>query len=152
MLGLHEGHDGVKRQLQDKAFLNWRLNNIFIIFVLNKGETKFGEYYPISFLSGVYKIIVKVHANSLKRVIDRLVSSNQLVGVEGRQIQANILLDNELPDSRWKHKEIKVMYNIDITKAFDHVSWVLNDYILGRMGFGIKWRDWLNIFWATTKF
>lgn len=34
---------------------------------------------------------------------------------------------------------------LDLEKAYDHVDWNFSDYILGRMGFGVKWRSGFSI-------
>lgn len=62
-------------------------------------------------------------ANRLKEVKRKLVSKYQIAGVEGRHIQENILLSNELLDLGWLNKEPSVMYKNYFCKAFDHISW-----------------------------
>ena len=34
---------------------------------------------------------------------------------------------------------------LDIVKAYDHVSWDALLYSLARMGFGVKWRQWIQV-------
>lgn len=44
------------------------------------------------------------------------------------------------------------MFKIDFYKAFDYVRWGFLDCVLAKMGFGEKWRRWLNTCWKTTSF
>lgn len=51
-------------------------------------------------------------------------------------MQENILMANELLDSRLKSKELGVMYKINFAMAFEHVSWDSFINLLGGFGFG----------------
>lgn len=37
-------------------------------------------------------------------------------------------------------------------KVYDHVCWNFVDYMLGRMGFGSKWRKWIRKCISSTSF
>jgi hypothetical protein len=45
-------------------------------------------------VSGIYKIITKVLANRMRRVIDRVISKAQIAFVKGRQILDSVLIAN----------------------------------------------------------
>ena len=44
----------------------------------------FKDLRPISLVRGLYKILTKVLANSIKRVMDKVISNSQNAFVEGR--------------------------------------------------------------------
>lgn len=37
------------------------------------------------------------------------------------------------------------MCKLDLEKASDHVNWNFLDYMMGRKGFGRKWRNWMKM-------
>ena len=51
------------------------LNATFLVLIPKKGNVEdIKDYMPISLLGGLYKILAKVLANRLRRVIDKVVS------------------------------------------------------------------------------
>ena len=94
------------------------------------------DFGPISLVGSVYKILAKVLANHLKRVLDQLISKSQNGFVCGGQILDSILIANECVDSQVKSQVPGVICKIDIEKAYDHVNWEALLDLLRRMGLG----------------
>ena len=69
----------------------------------------------------MYKLIAKVLANRLKRVMKGLVNTAQNAFVEGRQILDASLIADEVIDSILK-KERGLLYKLDIEKAHDKID------------------------------
>ena len=83
------------------------LNNTFLVLIPKKsGAEDLGDFRPISLLGGLYKLLAKVLANRLKRVVGKVVSTSQNAFVMGRQI-LDALIANEVIDLWQKQNEKK---------------------------------------------
>ena len=110
------------------------------------------DFRPISLVGSIYKLLSKVLANRLRVVLDSLISETQNSFVGGRQILDSVLIANECLDSRLKCHSPGVVCKLDIEKALDHVNWDALLYLLNRMGFGLKWREWIKACISTVRF
>ena len=82
------------------------LNTTFIVMIPKKWGTKdFKDFTPISLMGSLYKLLAKVLANRLKRVMGKLVNKAQSAFVGGRQILDGPLIANEIIDLALKKKE-----------------------------------------------
>ncbi|RVW30345.1 Transposon TX1 uncharacterized 149 kDa protein [Vitis vinifera] len=69
--------DMFKEFHEQNSFLR-SLNNTFLVLLQKKeGLRTLGDYRPISLLGGLYKLLAKVLANRLKKVIGKVVSPDQ---------------------------------------------------------------------------
>lgn len=72
-------------------------NPSFICLIPKKEMTqKLEDYRPISLIGRVYKIISKILAIRLSKVIDSVVNGNQSAFIEGRNIMDEVLIHNEV--------------------------------------------------------
>ena len=74
-------------------------------------------------MGGLYKLLAKVLANRLKKVVGKVVSSSQNAFVKGRQILDASLIANEVIDMWQKQKEKGIICKLDIEKAYNSINW-----------------------------
>ena len=112
------------------------LNTTFLVLIPKKGGADdLCDYRPISLVGGLYKLLAKVLANRLKKVV----SPTQNAFVEGRQILDATLIANETIDSLLKWDEYGVLCKLDLEKAYNHINWdflltMMQKWVLGRNG------------------
>ncbi|GKD03684.1 cysteine-rich receptor-like protein kinase [Tanacetum coccineum] len=72
-------------------------NPSFIVLIPKKADPLgFSDYRPISLIGCVYKVISKILASRLAKVIPSIIGPNQTAFIEGRQILGGCLVANEI--------------------------------------------------------
>ena len=75
------------------------INTTFLVLISTKGGAEdLKDFRSISLLGSLYKILAKVLANRLKKVVVKVVSNTQNAFVEGHQISNASLIANEVID------------------------------------------------------
>ena len=121
------------------------INATFLVLIpKKKNVADLKDLRPISLVGGLYKILAKVLANRIKRVMSKVISPEQSVFVEGRQILDVVLIANEAVDTIIKRKESGIVCKLDIEKAYDHLSWEFLIQVLDKMGFEKRWVSWVK--------
>ena len=81
------------------------------------------NWRPISLLNVDYKIITKILAERLKKVLPSIIHSDQKGFVQGRNIhEANRLLQDIISYTDHNQINIAIIF-LDYEKAFDRVEW-----------------------------
>ncbi|GJS23933.1 RNA-directed DNA polymerase, eukaryota [Tanacetum coccineum] len=120
-------------------------NASFITLIPKKQDAKLvKDFRPISLIGCIYKIVSKILANRLSMVISDLVSDVQSAFVSNRQILDGPFIINELLSWSKAKKTKAMIFKVDFEKAFDSVRWDFLDDLLGKFGFGSKWRGWIK--------
>ena len=143
--------DFFKEFYEKKKFVR-SLNATFLVLIPKKGNVDIKDYRLISLLGSLYKILAKVLANRLRRVMDKVISPSQNAFVEGRQILDAALIANEAVDSMLRRNDGGVVCKLDIEKAYDHLNWEYVLEVMRRMGFGQRWLSWISWCMSTVFF
>ena len=120
------------------ASLPKHLNHTFITVIPKKKNPEFGsEFRPINLCTVLYKILSKVLANRLKRILPKIITENQSAFTKSRLISDNILVAFESFHCTQKHtrKNDFMAIKLDMCKAYNRVEWPYLEAITRKMGF-----------------
>ncbi|KAJ0837719.1 putative RNA-directed DNA polymerase [Helianthus annuus] len=101
------------------------------------------NYRPINLVGVISKVVSKVIANRMRKVMDNIISEAQSAFLRGRYILDGPLIVNELISWSRKKKSKAFILKIDFEKAYDNVNWKFVVNILHQMGFPPKWCSWI---------
>ncbi|CAA7034130.1 unnamed protein product [Microthlaspi erraticum] len=111
------------------------------------------DYRPISCCNVLYKVISKIIANRLKKILPDLISLNQSAFIKDRLLVENLLLATELVKDYHKHSiSSRCAINIDISKAFDSVQWSFLLNTLSAMNLPATFIHWISLCITTATF
>ncbi|GKV29201.1 hypothetical protein SLEP1_g38147 [Rubroshorea leprosula] len=135
---------GFIKEFQEKGKLVRGLNSSFIVLVPKvNNPQRIEEYRPISLIGAVYKILAKLLANRLKKVLDQVIGKQQMAFISGRQLMDGVVIANEVVDEAKKKKRKSFLFKIDFEKAYDKACWKFLDCMMQKLGFYATWRRWI---------
>ena len=144
---------GFFKEFHEQSRFVKNLNATFLVLIPKKQIVEdFKDLRPISFVRRLYKILTKVLANRIKRVMNKVISKTQNAFVEGRQILDAVLIANEIVDSTLRRKKCGLLCKLDIEKAYDSISWEFLYQVMGKMGFSSRWMSWIKWCISTASF
>lgn len=125
-----------------------RQANISLLLKPNKNPLECTSYRPISLLNVDFKILSKLLALRLDRLLPSLISLDQTGFVKGRHGFFNLrrffnilyIQSNTTPE---------VALSLDAEKAFDRVEWDYLFFTLDRFGFGPKFISWVRLLYSS---
>jgi hypothetical protein len=118
------------------------LNAAYLTLIPKKKDAlAANDFRPISLVHSFGKLITKILANRLAPYLDSLISTNQSAFVRGRCIHDNFILVQQTAKVLHRQKVPSLFLKLDISKAFDSVSWSFLLEVLQHLGFGCSWRN-----------
>lgn len=115
-----------------------RGTNSSFISLIDKCENPqgLGDFRPISLVGCLYKILAKVLANRLKRMLEGVIDERQslllLLASSTTSLVTTALCNNCL------------MFDVDFEKAYDSVLWEFLFYMLHCLGLHHLWIKWIK--------
>jgi len=79
------------------------------------------EYRPISLIGCIYKIVAKLLANRMKKIMPLIIDERQSAFMEGRHLLQSVLIANEVVDEATRRQKPCIIFKVDYEKAYDSV-------------------------------
>ena len=139
------GDDVVKAVLSclNSSTISAGLNHNFISLIPKVKSLEFvTEFCPIAFCNILYKLVSKVLANRLKKVLPQIIYESQSAFQSDKFISDNILMAFEtLHHVKLKNKgKVRHMaLKLNTSKAYDCLEWVFFQWIMEKMSFHPIW-------------
>lgn len=115
------------------------------------GAEAIPDFRPISLIHSFIKIITKVLAMRLAPHMKNIVSHSQSAFIKQRSIHDNFMTVRNMARRYHRQRIPALFFKLDIAKAFDSVRWDYMLDLLQRLGFPIRWRDWIASLFYTSS-
>lgn len=119
--------------------------SISLLLKKDKDPTQCGSYRPISLLNVDVKILAKVLACRLERLLPKIISDDQTGFIKNRHSFSNIRRLAAIVYSPSASPCPEVVLSLDAEKAFDRVEWSYLFNVLKRFGFGNIFVQWVKL-------
>jgi hypothetical protein len=132
-------------QFHANATLSKGMSSYFLTLIPKVSSPQsLGDFRPISLLGCLYKLVAKVLAGRLAKVMNDLIPNTQSAFIKGRQLVEGVVVVNEVVDFARKTGKECLIFKVDFEKAYDSVDWGFLEYMLRRFGFGDIWCAWMK--------
>lgn len=109
------------------------------------------DFHPITLLNCCLKVITKLLANRLQKIILKIIHRNQYGFIKGRSIQDCLAWAFEYIFQCQASKKPIIFLKLDFAKAFDTIEHKAMLEIMKHMGFNDKWLGWIRSLFTSGK-
>lgn len=133
LAALHKFFSGNSQNLE-------RLNSAVIILLPKKeAPALLKDYQPISLIHSFSNLATKLMATRLAGRMGDLIPYTQSAFIRGRSIHENFMFVRGMARRFHTEHQPMVLLKLDISRAFDSVSWPFLLQLLQHRGFGMRW-------------
>ena len=121
------------------------INYGFITLIPKKNAPEtVNDYRPITLINCCLKMITKILANRLRKIILQIIHRNQYGFIHGRTIQDCLAWTFQYIHQCQTSKRKIVLLKLDFAKAFDTIEHDAILRILRCKGFDVRWNGWIS--------
>jgi hypothetical protein len=117
----------------------------------DKDLRRLKNWRPLTLLNTDYKILTKLLASRLQKVLPSVISFDQSGYLKGRYIGENIRIIYDIIDFASLNNIPGMVVALDFEKAFDSVSWPFLFHTLESFSFGPYFRKWIEILYSNPQ-
>ena len=117
----------------------------------NKDTTLLDNFRPISLLNTDYKILTKVLAKRLEKVLSKVINADQTGYIKNRYIGENIRLISDIMTYTAEKDIPGIALFLDFKKAFDTIEWDFINSCLEVFNFGPDIQKWVKILYSNVS-
>ncbi|CAN0904410.1 LINE-1 retrotransposable element ORF2 protein [Linum grandiflorum] len=139
---------GAVRSFFASGYMLKNINHTIIALLPKvKNPNSMAQLRPISLCQVLYKIISKILANRLAKLLPHIIGAHQIGFLRERRITYNIIVAHEIMHflKRKRHdRKLYMALKLDMEKAYDRLEW---DYLfeaMSRLGFHNKFTSWIK--------
>lgn len=116
-----------------------------VLLPKKSNASTWSDFRPINLCNVLNKIITKLLANRLAKLLLSIITENQSGFVGGRLISDNILLAQELIGRiHQKARGGNIAIKLDMMKAYDRLDWNFLYTVFQHFGFHAQWIDMIQ--------
>uniref|UniRef100_A0AAR2IUE6 Reverse transcriptase domain-containing protein n=1 Tax=Pygocentrus nattereri TaxID=42514 RepID=A0AAR2IUE6_PYGNA len=129
--------------------LTMRQAEISLILKRDKNPVECSSYRPISLLNVDCKLLAKILAQRLEKILPSVISDDQTGFIKHRQLFFNTRRLFDILYSPTPPGDTEILLSLDAEKAFDRVEWDYLLYTMKKFGFSQKFIRWIEVLYAS---
>ena len=151
--------DEIKEELTD--MINYVMNRgqltesqyqgIMVLIKKVRNAKRITQYRPITLLNSDYKIIARIIANRMSKIIGQVLNEAQAAGVPGRTIINNLCQIRDIISFKKEYDRRGYILAIDFSSAFDKVRKEFMISQLKNLGFGKRCINMISTMYKNAK-